>query len=179
MQIAVVVATALAALANWWSRLRDDDRLELWTKPLTTVLVITLALASGAQRGDVIVAVVALALCLAGDVFLLPAVDRFVPGLAAFLLGHVVFIVLFVRYGLDSLALGATAAMVELRVDIDGDFVANMRADGLIIEVHPRPERALSDGAQSLTVAVRALAMRETPEFNRQAAYLRQVLETC
>ena len=28
---------------------------------------------------------------------------------------------------------GATAAMVELRVDIDGDFVANMRADGLII----------------------------------------------
>ena len=114
MQIAVVVATALAALANWWSRLRDDDRLELWTKPLTTVLVITLALASGAQRGDVIVAVVALALCLAGDVFLLPAVDRFVPGLAAFLLGHVVFIVLFVRYGLDSLALAATAAMVAL-----------------------------------------------------------------
>ena len=28
---------------------------------------------------------------------------------------------------------GATASMVELRVDIDGDFVANMRADGLII----------------------------------------------
>lgn len=28
---------------------------------------------------------------------------------------------------------GATASMVELRVDIGGDFVANMRADGLII----------------------------------------------
>jgi NAD+ kinase len=28
---------------------------------------------------------------------------------------------------------GATASMVELRVDIDGDFVANMRADGLIV----------------------------------------------
>jgi NAD+ kinase len=28
---------------------------------------------------------------------------------------------------------GATASMVELRVTIDGDFVANMRADGLIV----------------------------------------------
>lgn len=28
---------------------------------------------------------------------------------------------------------GATAGMVELRVDVDGDFVANMRADGLIV----------------------------------------------
>ena len=28
---------------------------------------------------------------------------------------------------------GATAGMVELRVDVDGDLVANMRADGLIV----------------------------------------------
>jgi NAD+ kinase len=28
---------------------------------------------------------------------------------------------------------GATASMVELRVDVDGEFVANMRADGLIV----------------------------------------------
>jgi NAD+ kinase len=28
---------------------------------------------------------------------------------------------------------GATASMVELRIDIDGEFVANMRADGLIV----------------------------------------------
>jgi NAD+ kinase len=28
---------------------------------------------------------------------------------------------------------GATASMVELRVTIDGDFVANLRADGLIV----------------------------------------------
>ena len=28
---------------------------------------------------------------------------------------------------------GASAGMVELRVDVDGDFVANMRADGLIV----------------------------------------------
>ena len=34
-------------------------------------------------------------------------------------------------------------------------------ADGLIIEVHPHPERALSDGAQSLKPAVFAQLMRE------------------
>ena len=28
---------------------------------------------------------------------------------------------------------GATASMVEMRVDVDGDFVANLRADGLIV----------------------------------------------
>ena len=28
---------------------------------------------------------------------------------------------------------GSSASMVELRVDVDGDFVANMRADGLIV----------------------------------------------
>ena len=28
---------------------------------------------------------------------------------------------------------GATAGMVELRIEIDGDFVANFRADGLIV----------------------------------------------
>ena len=33
-------------------------------------------------------------------------------------------------------------------------------ADGLMIEVHPNPERALSDGAQSLTYAHFAEMMR-------------------
>jgi len=28
---------------------------------------------------------------------------------------------------------GATASMVEVRVDVDGEFVANIRADGLIV----------------------------------------------
>ena len=59
MQIALLVATALAALANWWSRLRDDARLEQWSKPLTTVLVIGLALVSGAPHDHIVIAVIA------------------------------------------------------------------------------------------------------------------------
>jgi uncharacterized membrane protein YhhN len=112
VQIALLVATGLAALANWWSRLRPNDRLETWSKPLTTVFVIGLALVSGAPTGQIVVAVVALTLCLAGDVALMPAIDTFVVGLAAFLLGHLVFIVLFVQYGLESAPLAGSAVIL-------------------------------------------------------------------
>ena len=36
-------------------------------------------------------------------------------------------------------------------------------ADGLIVEVHPQPERALSDGAQSLDIEKFAAMMQELP----------------
>jgi 3-deoxy-7-phosphoheptulonate synthase len=36
-------------------------------------------------------------------------------------------------------------------------------ADGLIVEVHPEPERALSDGAQSLNLQGFAAMMRDLP----------------
>jgi alkenylglycerophosphocholine hydrolase len=112
VQIALLVATALAALTNWWTRIRPNDRLEIWSKPLTTVLVIVLALVSGAPPDQITVAVVALVLCLAGDVALMKVVDKFVLGLAAFLLGHVAFIVLFVQYGLKNAVLAGIALIL-------------------------------------------------------------------
>lgn len=95
------VATAIAALANWYSRWKLAARVELISKPLTTVGAIAIAASAGGPRPATIVAVIALVLCLIGDVALLPAVDRFVVGLAAFLLGHVAFIVMFVQRGFD------------------------------------------------------------------------------
>lgn len=111
MQIALLVATALAALANWWSRVAHNDRVELWAKPATTILVIGLALASGAPTGHIVIAVVALTFCLLGDIFLMPAVDNFILGLASFLIGHVVFVVLFVTYGLGHRSLAGIAVL--------------------------------------------------------------------
>jgi len=110
VQWLLLVATALVAVLNWWSRIRNDDRLEQITKPLTTVLIIGLALVSGAPASQITIAVVALTFCLVGDIALLPVIDRFVVGLAAFLLGHLSFIVLFARYGLSQWTLGAVAA---------------------------------------------------------------------
>lgn len=112
MKSALLAVTALVALADWWSRWRHHDGVEQWAKPLATLGVIGLALVSGAPRDQVVVAVIALALCLAGDVFLLPAIDKFVLGLASFLLGHLVFVVLFVKYGLPEARLGGIALVL-------------------------------------------------------------------
>ena len=112
MQVLLLVATALAALANWWSRYRHSDRIEVWAKPLTTMLVIGVAMANDSPTGQVATAMIALGLCLAGDIALMPAVDNFVLGLACFLLGHLVFVILFVQYGMPNLALAAVAVVL-------------------------------------------------------------------
>jgi uncharacterized membrane protein YhhN len=96
-----IVATIVAALANWYSRWKPNDRIEMVSKPLTTVGAIAIAALADGPGGATIVTIIALALCLVGDVALLPVVDRFVVGLAAFLLGHIAFIVMFVSRGLD------------------------------------------------------------------------------
>jgi alkenylglycerophosphocholine/alkenylglycerophosphoethanolamine hydrolase len=97
----VCIATALAALANWYSRWKLNAPVELISKPLTTIGAIAIATLAGGPHPATIVAIIALTLCLVGDVALLPAVDQFVVGLAAFLLGHVAFVVMFVLRGLD------------------------------------------------------------------------------
>lgn len=113
-QAVVLVLTACAAVANWWSRLSDSDRIEAWTKPLTTGLVIVLAASADAPAGQRIVAVVALVFCLGGDIALMPVVDKFVLGLASFLLGHAVFVGLFLQQGLDTPWLGVVAAVLAV-----------------------------------------------------------------
>jgi len=112
---ALVVAIEMLAAANWWSRVERAGgsavartRVEAFTKPLVTLGIAVLALAADAGHAGTLT-VIALVLCLAGDVALLPAVDRFVAGLAAFLVGHVVFVASFVVRGLDRLALGGVA----------------------------------------------------------------------
>lgn len=110
MQVALLIAFGVVAPANWWSRWRSNDRVETWSKPLATILVIGLALASGAPTGHIVVGVIALVLCLAGDVALMPIIDNFVLGLVSFLLGHLVFIGLFAQYGWPKWWLGGVAA---------------------------------------------------------------------
>lgn len=110
------VALILCA-ANWWSRWKDDERVEIVTKPLATIALASLAVASATAGADEVpasalaLALVGFALCLAGDVALLRAVDKFVLGLASFLLGHLAFVAMFVVLGLDEpwLALAALA----------------------------------------------------------------------
>jgi uncharacterized membrane protein YhhN len=88
---------AVAALANWGSRWTGDGRLEWLTKP--TALIALIGVAVTIDPVDPTVRtwfVIALVLSLAGDVFLLGGDDRFVLGLAAFLLAHVAYTVGFI-----------------------------------------------------------------------------------
>lgn len=73
---------------------RGRKRLEYLCKPAVMALLIWLALAlHPARPGARAWFVAALALSLAGDVFLMLPSDAFVPGLASFLLGHVAYVV--------------------------------------------------------------------------------------
>ena len=94
LAIMLMALAGLAAVGNWVSVARRV-RLGIYIfKPLTLVLMIGAAVAldpvsSTARTWFVI----ALALSLAGDVFLMLPTDAFVPGLASFLLGHVAYVV--------------------------------------------------------------------------------------
>lgn len=135
MQVALLTATALAALTNWFARWRDNESLETWVKPLTTMLVIGLAIANDAEIKYAGVAVLALVLCLEGDIALMPVVDKFIVGLASFLLGHLAFIVLFVRYGMPHRGLAAIA--------IGGALVLPATAGRVIVRGAARKDPAM------------------------------------
>ena len=55
---------------------------------------------------------IGLVLCLIGDVALLDVVDKFVVGLGAFLVGHIVFIAMFATLHLDRPLWGLAAVVV-------------------------------------------------------------------
>lgn len=111
-----LVVGGVAASANWWAKAADRHTLELLAKPIATVGAIAVAATSGGEGAVVAWCVAALVLCLVGDVALLPAVDRFIVGLAAFAAGHVVFAVMFTvgglhRWWLAGVALAACALL--------------------------------------------------------------------
>lgn len=95
---------AALAVVDWYAVWRGDRRTERWAKPATLAALILTAVVLGATDSSAGVwLLVALAFGLAGDVFLLERSDsRFRLGLAAFLLGHLAYVVSFVRLGLDA-----------------------------------------------------------------------------
>jgi uncharacterized membrane protein YhhN len=91
-----LAAFAGFAVGDWVAVTRRPGAraLEYVCKPAAMVALLLAAVAldpaDGAQRAWF---VVALAWCLAGDVFLMLPSDRFVPGLASFLVGHLAYVV--------------------------------------------------------------------------------------
>ena len=89
----VVVFIALA-VADWAALWNGADERRGITKPAATIALVALAVFAGEMAGDARAAlVVAVVLCLVGDIALLDSSERrFLFGLAAFALGHVAYI---------------------------------------------------------------------------------------
>jgi uncharacterized membrane protein YhhN len=135
--IPLAIATSVVAFANWHSRWKPNDRIELITKPLTTIGAIAIAALAGGPHAATTLAIIALVLCLVGDIALLGVVDRFVVGLAAFLLGHIAFIAMFVARGLHNTMLAGVAviAVVALLAAVAVPILRGAGARGLGIPV--------------------------------------------
>jgi len=88
---------AVAAVVDWVAVAREDTRLEYVAKPAVLALLTVAAAVLPSTHTDLVDRrwwfVAALACCLVGDVLLMLPRDLFVPGLVAFLVGHVLFIV--------------------------------------------------------------------------------------
>lgn len=83
----------LAAMLDWLAVRRGWDRLGMSTKPAVMLAVLAWMFLDGPGLGGPLAFIFAgVVFSLAGDVLLLPVFDRFLGGLAAFLLAHLAFI---------------------------------------------------------------------------------------
>jgi uncharacterized membrane protein YhhN len=93
----LLLVAAVAAVVDWMAVARDDDRLEYAAKPAVLALLTAAAVLLPDAHTNLVDRkwwfVVALAFCLLGDVMLMLPGDQFIPGLLAFLIGHLLFIV--------------------------------------------------------------------------------------
>ena len=135
MTVATVAFLVFAVVApvDWIAVHRGERRVEYVAKPLATLaLLVVAASIDGSYDGRRWWFVAALALSLAGDVFLMLPRDLFVPGLAAFLVGHLAYVVGFWvddPPGGVALVLGVVLVGVVV-VLLAGRILAGLRAAG-------------------------------------------------
>jgi len=134
----LLVAVVLVAALDWFAVGTDRRRLEYAAKPLTMAALIALALSLDVSQPSVRAAVlVALVLCLVGDVaLLLPGEDWFVVGLGAFLVAHLAYVVSFWWRGIGVQGLLVGLVMVGVAVAVLGRRIVSAVARG--------PQRALT-----------------------------------
>jgi uncharacterized membrane protein YhhN len=127
----LVVAAVLAA-GDWLAVARGDKRLEYACKPGALAALIGVAITLDPAHGDVRAwFVLALALSLAGDVFLMLPSDRFIAGLLSFLLAHVAYVIGLTRHGGPAGAVVVAAVPVVIVAAVLGArFLRAARATG-------------------------------------------------
>ena len=111
----VTVGVALAVLAmviDWAAVAGGAARVEAGAKPLVMVgLFVAVGGSDAAGTGTGVAVAIALVFAATGDVLLLPALDRFVPGLLAFVGAHLAYLVAFLDAGVSPTLLVVGAAV--------------------------------------------------------------------
>jgi uncharacterized membrane protein YhhN len=104
------LGAAISGALNVRAEYRGPRRLVYVAKPLTTSLILAIALVAPGDAPPLYRTLIAvgLAFSLAGDVFLMLPSDRFLPGLASFLIAHLLYI------GAFTLAAGFQPSLVTL-----------------------------------------------------------------
>ena len=146
--VLLLALAMVAAVGDWIAVHRGRKLLEYVCKPATLALLVATALALDADAGDVRTwFVVALVLCLFGDVFLMLPQDVFVPGLVAFLLGHLAYIGGMLADGVVLSRFGLGLFVVALAVSVIG--LAILRA----VRTGPEPEMTGPVAAYMLVIS--------------------------
>jgi len=95
--LSLAVAAAVTGSLHVRAEYRGPRALVYVCKPLTTALILALALSAAAPVSTTyrVAIAVGLVCSLAGDVFLMLPADRFLQGVASFLLAHLAYLVAF------------------------------------------------------------------------------------
>ena len=145
-----LAAAGVLAVGDWVAVAREQRRLEYVCKPGTLALLIGVALSLDATHSDVRHwFVAALVLSLAGDVFLMLPADRFVAGLASFLLGHAAYVVGLNLHGGSAVELAIAAIPVVI--------VAAVLATRILRAVVARGQRELIGPLVAYMVVISAM----------------------
>ena len=91
--VIIIISAGIYVLADFFTK----PGLKYIFKPLTTILIIALALLQQSEVSETYkyLIIVALLFSLAGDIFLMLPTDKFVQGLASFLIAHIFYITAF------------------------------------------------------------------------------------
>jgi len=109
----LITSALLSAGLDWCAVALDKPQIEAIAKPMVMVLL-AVAVAVGGEASLRWLVVVALLFSLIGDVALLERFDRFIHGLSAFLVSHIVYSIAFVVAAWRSPALGTLFVGVGL-----------------------------------------------------------------
>ena len=118
---------AATALLDWWAVASRRRHVEYVAKPAVMVWLVAAAMLidPGAASATRALFVAALILSLAGDVFLMLEPERFIAGLASFLLAHIAYSVgLFLVPSFQGVALAVGFVVVALALALVGRRIA-------------------------------------------------------